>query len=1350
MASKSEKNQPAEQPATRTQTMRVKSVAPMSQVPQYNEDVESFSNYRDRLEAYFNLFNTAEGEKVNTFIVVIGPELYSILKNKVSPDLPTSKTYTELVEILEEHFSPRKLVPAERLKFYRRQQVPGESITDYILTLKKLSSTCEFGQFLDEALRDKLISGVQSEDLVKKLLAEPTTLTFKGACEICLNFETVNAQSKYMTQTPTCEVFRVSATRNTSQRHGGDRPSVTSTHQSGNRNGTRPSKRVTQQQQSTVSNSKSSVCQRCGRTSHSSEACPAVTNRWVCFSCNKKGHTSKMCRSKSVNSVSSEQCKSVNSVSSSEQCNNVVTSQAINSISSSSVIGLSINEVIVNFEVDTGSSISIMPIKLFNKLFSKLKLNKSSIKPKSVSGEPIRVCGETSVKVKYNNFEYVCLLVVCEGIDKPLLGRTWLDILNPSWRGTLLENGSQVVKGIVAEQSVLGHDKQMIEVIRHSFPNILPESNNSPVKEFVVNIPLKANSVPVFHKAYTVPYSLRVPIEKELKRLEQGGIIKRVRTSDYASPMVAVPKKDGNVRLCVNLKRTINPSVMIDHYPLPLVEDVLNEFVECKYYCVLDLSNAYLQLKVAEESQPLLTVNTHLGLFQFTRLCFGLNSAPSIFQSVIDRVLLNLKRVKAYIDDVIIGGISLEECKSNLKSVLSRLNKYNLKLNVDKCVFFKEKVEILGYLLEDGKIKPSPSKIEAIRCAPTPGNITQLRAYLGLINFYHRFLHMPADLLHPLYELTKKDVQWKWTNECELAFQKSKTLLSEETQLILYNAKLPIVLTCDSSSYGVGAVISHIVDGIEKPIAFASSALSEVEKKYCQLEKEAFAIIFGIKKFHKMLWGVKFTLVTDHQPLQFLFSPHKDIPIHSANRIVRWSLFMSAYNYEIKFKQGKCIGNADGLSRLPMEKCIQLNSVENDEPELIVPSEFSPLTVIDVANESKSDRVLQSVMYHLMEGWPHKPGNNILDFYKRREVLSIKDGCLMIGLRVVIPKSLQSRVLEILHKNHFGIVRTKMIARSFVWWQSIENDIERIVKSCANCQLFQNKGNTYGFVSWPKAETPWHRLHMDFLDFKKRKILLLVDECSKWPEAWLMNSTSAVAVTEKLSECFSKFGPPFMLVADNGPPFQSVEVKKFCAMSGIQYVNTPPYTPTANGLAERTVQSLKRHLIKQLANKFGTGSLQSILIKTLFAIRTTPSTVTNLTPAEVLLKVNVRTPISILNPKFTSKLQYPVLSKNVPIFHVNQKVLVCATQCDNSKWIPGRVAVKISRAVYIVRCVDGSVRKISISNIKPSVLDDQHHPSPIADLVVTSEPAPADDDSSMPLALRRGRRIIQRPKRYQD
>ena len=266
-----------------------------------------------------------------------------------------------------------------------------------------------------------------------------------------------------------------------------------------------------------------------------------------------------------------------------------------------------------------------------------------------------------------------------------------------------------------------------------------------------------------------------------------------------------------------------------------------------------------------------------------------------------------------------ITGTTDEEHLQNLDTVLARLKEHGVRLKRGKCSIWKPSVDYLGHHVDAKGIHTAPEKVSAITQAPEPWNVTELRSFLGMVNYYGKFILNLATLLHPLNELLKEGQPWRWSKQCAIAFQAAKQHLASAPVLVHYDPKLPIRLAGDASSYGIGAVLSQVLlDGSEYPIAFASRTLRPSEKNYAQLEKEALSLIFGVTKFHKYLYGRHFTLVTDHCPLTAILGPKTGVPSLAAASLQRWALTLSAYSYTIEFRPTKAHANADGLSRLPL------------------------------------------------------------------------------------------------------------------------------------------------------------------------------------------------------------------------------------------------------------------------------------------------------------------------------------------------------------------------------------------------------------------------------------------------
>ena len=418
-----------------------------------------------------------------------------------------------------------------------------------------------------------------------------------------------------------------------------------------------------------------------------------------------------------------------------------------------------------------------------------------------------------------------------------LLGRDWINQFN-IFSGNL--NAVSVNKVRTSESL-----RNILKDYSDLFTNHVGE-----IKNVKAELHLEKDATPIFCKARTVTYALRNAVNEELQRLVNEGILKPVTTSKWATPIVPVVKPNGKIRLCGDFKVTVNKFLKVDKYPLPKIEDILATLGGGIHFTKIDLNQAYLHLPVDENSQELLTINTPKGLFQFTRLPYCIASSPAKWQRTIEQILNGIEGVSVFIDDICISGETDEVHLERLKQVFDRLREYNLKINKEKSFFMKDEITYCDYKVDKNGIHKTQEKVEAILNAPQPNNVSQVKAFLGLVSYYSRFVPNLSTIAHPLNQLLRKNVRFKWSLECERAFNAIKNEITSDRVLTHFNPKLPLVLATDASPYGISAVLSHTMpDHSEKAIAFVSRTLSNDEKRYSQVDKEALSIIFGIKRF---------------------------------------------------------------------------------------------------------------------------------------------------------------------------------------------------------------------------------------------------------------------------------------------------------------------------------------------------------------------------------------------------------------------------------------------------------------------------------------------------------------------
>lgn len=578
-------------------------------------------------------------------------------------------------------------------------------------------------------------------------------------------------------------------------------------------------------------------------------------------------------------------------------------------------------------------------------------------------------------------------------------------------------------------------------------------------------------------------------------------------------------------------------------------------------------------------------------------------------------------------------------------------------------------------------------------------------------------------------------MRFLWNEACGEAFIKVKRILISSKILAHYTPELPLVLTTDASSVGVGAVISHLFPGgEERPIAYASRVLNAAEKSYSQIEREALAIIYGVRKFHQYLYGRKFILRTDHKPLVTIFGDKTGIPVMAASRMQRWAIILAGYDYSIEYVRSDK-NAADALSRLPVGKEKQPNE---ELTYLNFAQNFLPITRQMVQEGIRRDEILKKVVNFIQAGWPNDcKDNDLKTYFVRRNELYVDRGCIVWGYRLVIPTQLRETLLNELHVGHLGIVKMKSLARSIIWWPGIDRDIENTCKECTTCCLEGAAPSKSIPQPWPYITEPWSRLHVDFLGpFQGKTFLVLVDCTSKWLEAFLMPKTTAQAVIKVLRTTFARFGLPKEIVSDNGPPFTSREYQEFMTNNGIKITFTAPYHPSSNGAAENAVKLCKNAIKKSVRDGI---DIDTALQTYLMVYRNVEHSVTGVSPAMLLQRRKLRTRLDLLREdrQIETRVQ-EAQRKQVSNaggaerdFNVGDSVWV--RDFTGGKWLDGIIKDKVGSRNFIINKGGGPFLKRHVDQIKkrrssygvpatePVVL------SPEAELVV-EDSVPADDE----------------------
>lgn len=732
-------------------------------------------------------------------------------------------------------------------------------------------------------------------------------------------------------------------------------------------------------------------------------------------------------------------------------------------------------------------------------------------------------------------------------------------------------------------------------------------------------IHIDQNIKPIAQPYRRIPIALENRVIAKLNEMLEQDIIEYVnQPSCWISPMVIVPKKE-EIRICIDMRRA-NCAILREHFPLPTFEEISHKLLGCQFYSKLDIQQAFHQLELDEACRYITTFITPLGLMRYKRLLFGLSSAPETFQKTMQFIISGLEGVLVFIDDLIVFAKDEKQHTLRLNLLMDRLKWYNVKLNSDKCQLGMKELDFLGYHITANGVKVSQDKVNSIINFSIPKSAAELSSFLGLISYVCKYIPHLSTITYCLNDLTRKGKQFIWQNHHQEAFQKIKDIIGNQEALALFDPDCCTYLFTDASPVGLGAVVVQKQNKINRICAYASKTLSDTEKRYAQTEKEALAIVWGVERFHYLLFGIEFTIFTDHRPLTYIFNELSKPCL----RIERWVLRLQSYKYSIQYVTGKN-NIADPFSRLMQE---DKEEKENfDKCETIIQSifsDFNSISLKEIREATKQDNEIQEVVKCLQSD---KWSKELCRFKLIASELCFENEILFRGTRIIVPNKLQRKVIELAHEGHLGIVKLKKHLRELVWFPFMDKKIEQFVTDCFGCTLVSSTDTLEPIKCTELPTKPWNFLAIDFLGplQSKEYILVVVDYYSRYIEIEIMTSITASNTFRRLRIMFSRHGYPEKIKADFGPQFRD-EFKNLCDQYDIELVHSLPYAPHQNGQVERQNQGILKSIkISKALGRDWKMDLDDYLL----AYRSTPQMTTNVSPAEMLFgrKIKTRLPM---------------------------------------------------------------------------------------------------------------------------
>lgn len=1196
---------------------------------------ENFKKWKRQFEVYLLASGASDKEgPIQTAILLhsAGPHILEIY-DQFTWEHPNDKNKPDKVlQKLESYCTPRK---SEVLESHRFWQIPYHEPFDIFLTeLKSRASGCNF-QDTDRMIRDKIVFTVSGK--LQELLLREDNLCLQKAIQICRAYEQSN---KYVQEirdtrpssTPS-NVAQVKSSYRTKSQRSKFRPqsssSTTSVHvseQSNTKSMTRP-------------------CKFCGQFHEfKREKCPAWGK--TCSNCGGTNHFSKRCRRKRIHAVTTEHSDADDN--SDEFWLSYVQAEAKSKITAK----MKVNNCDVNFQLDTGAEINTINQKFVKKSQVMAKNTKLRMWNHSI----VNSLGETTLKItncKTNTQHEVKFMVVPNGFQC-LLGLRTVQAMN-----LIQVNDNNFIAKVERDLGDLGEVKLKIE----------------------------DGAIPVALPARNIPLAIKDKVKEEIDKLVERGILVNVtEPTEWVNQMAVVRKANGNIRICID-PQPLNKVLVRERYKLPTFDDILPELNNARTFTKLDVQEAFWHVRLDQGSSRLTTMITPFGRFRWSRLPFGLSVSSEIFQRKLHESLSGLDGVLTIADDIIVAGCgetdenAQADQSKKLEALYKRCEQQNIVLNEHKKDMGKS-IIFHGHKVTTEGILPDQDKIAAILQMDAPDDVSGVRRICGLVQYMSRFLPDLASILEPLRRLTRKNFPWNWNTECSQAFQTLKEMLTQAPVLAYYDPSVELVLQVDSSKAGLGAVL--LQKG--KPIEFASRLLTESERKWAQIEKEALSVLFGLERFDQYTYARKVIIHNDHKPLEnILRKPLNQAPKRLQDIIMK----LYRYDFDFQFVAGKDLVIADTLSRAYKQNNLN-NDQDSERPRILnlnILEEFPDKRITEIKQATEEDDKLCLLKDYIVNGWPPKikVRPDIREYYSIRDTLSVEKGVILKGEAVLIPKSQRKQILLKLHSSHLGYDSLCRRARGTVFWIGINHDIKNLVKHCVSCEQHKPKNQREPLRQHSDGKRPWDKIATDLFMIENRNYLVVVDYFTNFIEVDYLPSTTSNAVIEKMKKLFTRFGIPREIISDGGPQYTSAEFQKLVEKWGILHHVTSPNHPRSNGKAESAVKTVKNLMLKCLAA--GTDQSEALLEQ-----HNTPRQDTGLSPFEMMFGWKARTMLpgihhtvppsnKRLKRKQTVKSSHDRKSKNLE--HLNKGQSVFFEHRPDRKWMKGKITNKRNHQ-YIV------------------------------------------------------------------